>query len=873
MIQSENKPKEVLYKYKDLKVYASTEWLAENKKKYRQVFEQNVVSYIYIELSFVNKSYEEVVWDAEIELKCFKVGKQKEEVCRLSVRKQISKHDHLVYIREGWGHREVGGFWKLGKYSWEAYIDGRKVATKYFYVEDLGSQVASHTSQALSIKSIAYFEGKFDQNNDDEDRIYYLEFDHQETKYVFVEISVLNKMVTHDWFSEIFIKFYNESRELKGEVIRLQRMKRGEDLINITAGWGSNVAGSWRKGRYSVEIVFRDKMIAESSFVIGDDFLEGDVALNLPVDSEGFSLSAEGGHPLTSREAFDTLNSLVGLNNIKRQITEHTRYIKFVQLRRKRGFAEEEVVGLHSVFTGNPGTGKTTVARLLGAIYQGMGLLTKGHVHEVDRVDLVGEYIGQTAPKVREALNKARGGVLFIDEAYALARHNEDSKDFGREVIELLVKEMGNPKSDVMVVVAGYPDEMSNFVNSNPGLRSRFKYFYEFEDYNLDELHLVVDRFCDRYEVTLSPGARIELNGVIQEQYRSKDKSFGNARMVGQLLEKAKIYMGIRLMEAAHKAHPSNLQLQTIMLQDVLKLKENKSPKTINISVDELALSTALGRLDEMIGLVEIKEKIHQLVDIVRYRSSQNEITTGKINMHTVFVGNPGTGKTTVARILADVFKALGILSKGHIVETDRQGLIAGFVGQTAIKTKKIIEEAKGGVLFIDEAYALTKSGAHNDFGDEAVQVLLKEMEDHRGEFFVFVAGYPDEMKRFLSNNPGLNSRFDHHLTFDDFQVEELIEIALYFVKQRSYRLSTTAIDNLTLHIQEEHKKKNKHFGNARRVRQYIDEIVKQQNLRLGTESISIESRYRYLIKKIDVSNAAIILNRENQDQRARIGF
>ncbi len=860
------------YKFKDLKVYSSTEWLAGNRKKYRQVFEHSQLSYIYAELSLINKSYEIEPWDVEVSLKCFRIDKQKKEICSLDIKRTISKHDHVAYIREGWGQKDNGTFWQKGKYCWEAYVDGKKLATKYFYVEDLAGILQGHTQDAMRITGVEYFEGNYDQNNDGSDRTYYIEFPDFDTRYVFIELTIENYVPNIDWFNEIFIRFYNDARELKGEVVRLQKMKKDESEIQITAGWGSNVKGSWRKGRYSVEVVFHDRLIVESSFLIGTEFKEGTSELNALINKESGS-DTGAIKTLTGPEAYDQLNKLVGLKNVKRQISEHTKYIKFLQLREQRGFKEVNSLGLHSVFTGNPGTGKTTVARLLGAIYQSMGLLAKGHVHEVDRVDLVGEYIGQTAPKVKDAFEKAKGGVLFIDEAYALARNNEDSKDFGREVIELLVKQMSHPSCDFMVVVAGYPQEMQAFVNSNPGLSSRFKYYYDFEDYKLSELHEILDIFCERYQVMLSAGGKKALKELIQEEYRGRDKSFGNARYIAQILEKAKINMGIRLMNKPNRADLSDEELSIIGLQDVKKIRTNRRGKQENISLDIEALELALGKLDALIGLEDIKEKIHQLVDIVRYRGSKDELITGQINMHLVLVGNPGTGKTTVARLLADIFKALGVLEKGHMIETDRQGLVAGYVGQTAIKTAGVIDKAMGGVLFIDEAYALNKIGANNDFGDEAVQVLLKKMEDYRGKFFTIVAGYPDEMDKFLATNPGLRSRFDHHLHFPDFKEVELTEVAKSFVKERGYRFSTDALAKLSDRLSTEYIQRNKHFGNARRVRQYVDEIIKQQSLRLGRERSDITSRYNVLLKKVDVDLAIQIMMKAYQHQRGTIGF
>ena len=446
------------------------------------------------------------------------------------------------------------------------------------------------------------------------------------------------------------------------------------------------------------------------------------------------------------------------------------------------------------MFTGNPGTGKTTVAEMMGKLYQKMGLLSRGHVVSADRVDLVGEYIGQTAPKVKAVIEKARGGVLFIDEAYSLARANDDSKDFGREVIEILVKEMSNGVGDMAVIVAGYPKEMKYFIDSNPGLRSRFKHFFKFKDYLPGELSDITLIAAQNKEVDFDDKAKNLLNEIIVEAYRTRDRSFGNARFVHDLVEQAKINLGLRIMKRANPKKLSHKDLSFIKMNDVKQIQIKESKVLPNIPIDEKLLSIALDELASLIGIENIKLQIKELVGIVRYYKETGKDVVSNFSLHSVFMGNPGTGKTTVARILTKIYKALGILERGHMVETDRQGLVAGFVGQTAIKTAERIDEAMGGVLFIDEAYALSNyGGLQGDYGNEAIQTMLKRMEDHRGEFFIFVAGYPDNMDKFLKANPGLSSRFDKTLKFEDYNSLQLTEIGIKMFTDEGYNISSKA--------------------------------------------------------------------------------
>ncbi len=863
--QSESKP----YKFKELKAYTSTEWLADNKKKYRQVYDRLEAAYVYAELSFYNKLFDVRSWDADITLRCLSMKRGGKELCRLQIRRNVSKYDNIVYIREGWGNKKEGSFWKKGPYCWEASIDGEKLGTKYFYIEE-GDYSLPGQVRYLELQSLRLYEGQYDDVGED-DRHYYMQFSSAETRYIYVEALFRNLVPHETWQCELFTKFYNEARELKGQVTRLQTIRKEDETVKFTAGWGSNVKGSWRKGRYTAEVVFLDKLVAVIPFEVAEDFIEGQSEVLLPdYKPARFADGAPGSQSI--EEVMAELNAMIGLQDIKRQVLEHAQYLQFLRYRRERGFRELQDINIHSVFVGNPGTGKTTVAGMMGRLYRHMGLLSKGHVHAVDRVDLVGEYIGQTAPKTKEAIEKARGGVLFIDEAYSLARANDDTKDFGREVIEILVKEMSNGAGDLAVIVAGYPKEMKFFLDSNPGLKSRFKINYHFPDYLPQELSRIARFACTEKEISFSAEAGALVDEIIVEAYRNRDRSFGNARFVHDLVEKAKIALGLRIMQAGQLVDLSNEDLSVVRAEDIRKLHLLDKREHPAIPVDEKLLEQSLAELNGLTGLETIKVQIREMVDIVRYYQDTGRSVLNQFYMHTVFIGNPGTGKTTVARILTRIYKALGILERGHMVETDRQGLVAGYVGQTAIKTAEKIDEAMGGVLFIDEAYALTgQAGGMHDFGSEVIQTILKRMEDKRGEFFVFAAGYPDNMDAFLKANPGLSSRFDRILRFDDYSPDELNAIAINMIAAREMRITPKALDHLKAYFRLLYDYRDKYFGNARSIRQVIQDVIRNQNLRMAKAPADVKTQPN-LITFEDVR----AFTREKvlpQYQRPSIGF
>ena len=515
------------------------------------------------------------------------------------------------------------------------------------------------------------------------------------------------------------------------------------------------------------------------------------------------------------------LDKYIGMDEVKSAVREIAYAVKNSVERAERGLGEQEKMSMHIILTGNPGTGKTTIARKLGEILAAIGYLDSGHVVEVDRAKMVSPYQGETPKVVDRLCDKAMGGILFVDEAYTLAPVSQagDRDNQGAQALEKLMKRMEDDRGKFVVIAAGYRTEMDNLFRINPGFRSRFNYFLNIEDYTPEQLYEIMLVFAKEKKYLFSEQAEALTKKMITELYNSRDKDFANGRTMRSLFDQICKKQAQRL-QGQSISTMSNEELMTIEDQDI----PYEAPQAVDYT-------ECLKKLDGLVGLGGVKKEISNLAAYLNLQIKRGETNTFQ-GKHYVFTGNPGTGKTTVARIMADVFKTLGVVSRGQLVEADRAKLVAGYSGQTAIKTNQLVDQAMGGVLFIDEAYTL-KSNDGDSFGAEAIDTLLKRLEDDRGKFICIVAGYTDQMHDFIDTNPGLKSRFTQTIHFDDYTPDELTQIFINLAKGKNFTIDEDTEAAIHREFEQLYLRRDKNFGNAREARRIFDGAVERQSQRL----------------------------------------
>lgn len=540
-----------------------------------------------------------------------------------------------------------------------------------------------------------------------------------------------------------------------------------------------------------------------------------------------------------TNHSLEELNEMIGLHSVKKRVNDFYQFFKYQKLRKEKGFQTKDEVSLNMILTGNPGTGKTTLARLFANIYYELGVLPGKEVIEVDRSQLIGAYVGQTEENVRQAVEKALGGVLFIDEAYNLKREGQNGNDYGQTAIDVLVSMMTSKEygGKFAVILAGYPDEMRQFLRTNPGLRSRFpnSNYIDLPDYSNEELIVIGEKLAAENDYILTDEAKIALEERLEKE--RVDNSFGNARTVRYIILDAVFRKG---------SSKDSLDEHDILHFSLLNKEDF-------IQHEEIVKVDPYVKLSKLVGLTNVKEEVQSITSFVKMQTMRREhgLPLVPIQLHSIFTGNPGTGKTTVAKIYAELLKECGLLKRGHLIITSRADFVAGYVGQTAIKARRKIREALGGVLFIDEAYSLLGMSS-GDFGKEVIDTLVDEMTKHNENLIVVLAGYPNEMKQLLESNPGLESRFKKFIHFPDYSNIEILQIMKSYGKEFNFRLTKEA-ETFVLD-----KLKDKQVdGNGRFATNIINEAIQVQALRLMDQNSSASIiDQATIIEKEDIETA-----------------
>lgn len=789
------------------------------ERNYRTVFGINELEHLFVDTEVFNKKFGEVSWKGTMTMHLFRLEEQNAR-CVLEKKSTIALEESdslVVYAEELVPEELLDQKWQLGVYRVLVDIDGVAEQSEDIYVIE-GSGRAEEYFRLLH--------AGLDRNCEETDEMAqkrphsFRTFDSKELKNVRFFLMAQN-LLGKEWVYEFVIRVVNRD----GSIKTMQRAKAAHFIQDQTGNsilcFGMDLGEQEdfvQPGEYTVIVSFFDQVVLMMGFAIGSK--------DIPYDFEQEVL-ADGGQPVVHRpapvtysarerdEIMDRLYRLVGLRKVKEEITQIMEYAEFVRLRRENGFSDT-FPARHLVFTGHPGTGRNTVAEMIGELYCKLGLLSNGRVNHYKRQDFVREGAAVEEQLLRQALKKSQGGVLFIDEAGDLF-HPEDQQDRGVVVLGLLFGILTREKPDVLIILADAEEEMNVLMEALPDLQKVFPRRLCFEDYTPEELMEITRCKLEKLQYRFNPAAEEKFYKQLKTACMANEVDFTNGRYIDERIEDAALRMSRRLM-ANRKGEYSKADLMLITEEDIVMPEEEDPGKSLE-------------KLNAMVGLGQLKQNMVQHLNYVYFiRERQKhgfEDVMPVLNM--IFSGNPGTGKMTVAKMMGEIYHSLGIIARPNVVMQDGRGLS----GETGLSPQQVAETlmnmAVGGMLYIEHADVFPQS----EFGLAVFEGILANLStEDCGDTIVVLGGYPDRIAKMLELNPGLNHYFPYVFQFNDYTPEELMQIAENKLKEKNYVFHPKAKEIFEELIRKAYESRNKNFGNALVVEKIVEMAIRNMSER-----------------------------------------
>jgi len=673
-------------------------------------------------------------------------------------------------------------------------------------------------------------------------RTYLKVFDEQRTNFIAVEILIFNPYYNQrNLFWNGLAVWYMDDEEVGRNNFNLE-VKSDWEIVEVVQSWGTPVPGFWKDSDCRVEILLENKLVCTHFFSVGNsqviDFQNIQVDELKIFNRESFNQIKRSENIMSiSNENYslqlilEELNGYVGLKNLKHSLSEFITYINFVQERKKQGIDVKENLTAHCIFLGNPGTGKTSIARILGRFFKSVGLLENGHVVEVDRSTLVGEYIGETAQKTEKVIKQALGGILFIDEAYTLKR-DTNGNDFGQEAIDIILKRMEDFNGKFFVIAAGYPELMQNFLNSNPGLKSRFTHLFLFDDFSANELVEIYKLFSSRDKFIITPEAEELLTNKLKLIYENDKNSLGNARFVRNLFNETKVQLSKRYHSLKYDER-NFYASSTIIIDDILSAFNNYEKHSKGFVFNDDKLNKYLNELNNLVGLEDVKKTFSKLLASIKVEQLKKERAISSLpkNLNSIFICEPGAGTSTVARLFGKVFKELSFIESGQLVEIDSSYFYGLNKIDSYLTLDKIFQDSIGKIIVVNDSVITLK--AKSDFSDSLLQYFLKKLYLYRDKVVAVLTGNQDEFEDLFESVPVIENQFPNIYNFGHYSTRQLLEIALNICQKKNYQLEEGAWQQMLDLLAKLRSDKNKNFYNARTIKEILNKAIANQEERI----------------------------------------